>query len=191
MKKLMVAAAIVCAAVMAQASTFQWGTKSTGTTGVIWDGTSLKNAKATYGQVAVYLLDSATYSTSDAFTALKAGTFDASKAISTTTLSTASKITAKNFEYGTIGKTYDMYFVSIFDDDPNTFYMSSVKTGNMALESGTTALEWTDVAGNSKTTLKAADGYQGAGVYTAVPEPTSGLLLLLGVAGMALRRRRA
>ena len=27
--------------------------------------------------------------------------------------------------------------------------------------------------------------------YTAVPEPTSGLLLLLGVAGLALKRKRA
>ena len=27
--------------------------------------------------------------------------------------------------------------------------------------------------------------------YTAVPEPTSGLLMLLGIAGLALRRRRA
>lgn len=30
-----------------------------------------------------------------------------------------------------------------------------------------------------------------AGWYTAVPEPTSGLLMLVGLAGLALRRRRA
>ena len=34
-------------------------------------------------------------------------------------------------------------------------------------------------------------GYAGAGYWSSVPEPTSGLLLLLGVAGLALRRRRA
>ena len=32
--------------------------------------------------------------------------------------------------------------------------------------------------------------YSGAGWY-AVPEPTSGLLLLIGVAGLALKRKRA
>ena len=33
--------------------------------------------------------------------------------------------------------------------------------------------------------------YASRGNFTAVPEPTSGLLMLLGVAGLALRRRRA
>ena len=32
---------------------------------------------------------------------------------------------------------------------------------------------------------------QGAGKWSAVPEPTSGLLMLLGMAGLALRRKRA
>lgn len=32
---------------------------------------------------------------------------------------------------------------------------------------------------------------QGAGKWTAAPEPTSGLLLLLGMAGLALKRKRA
>ena len=38
-----------------------------------------------------------------------------------------------------------------------------------------------------------AAGYAGAGWYSAaaVPEPTSGLLMLLGMAGLALRRKRA
>ena len=31
----------------------------------------------------------------------------------------------------------------------------------------------------------------GQGAFTAVPEPTSGLLMLVGLAGLALRRRRA
>ena len=34
-------------------------------------------------------------------------------------------------------------------------------------------------------------GFVMAGTWSAVPEPTSGLLLLLGVAGLALKRKRA
>ena len=39
--------------------------------------------------------------------------------------------------------------------------------------------------------LAAPQGSQAGKTWTAVPEPTSGLLMLVGLAGLALRRRRA
>ena len=49
------------------------------------------------------------------------------------------------------------------------------------------------ISNSSKTFNDVAGGYAGAGWYgaAAVPEPTSGLLMLLGMAGLALRRKRA
>ena len=47
-------------------------------------------------------------------------------------------------------------------------------------------------ATGTRTTVNfATQGTAGSGTFTAVPEPTSGLLMLLGMAGLALRRRRA
>jgi len=51
-------------------------------------------------------------------------------------------------------------------------------------------------ATGTRVTVKFADmGTKGSGTFTSgsspVPEPTSGLLMLLGMAGLALRRRRA
>ena len=42
----------------------------------------------------------------------------------------------------------------------------------------------------SVTIALSTQGTAGSGTFTAVPEPTSGLLMLLGMAGLALRRRR-
>ena len=45
--------------------------------------------------------------------------------------------------------------------------------------------------GTLATINMATQGLAGQGTFTAVPEPTSGLLMLVGLAGLALRRRRA
>ena len=45
--------------------------------------------------------------------------------------------------------------------------------------------------GTQYTSKLTDQGVLGSGTFTAVPEPTSGLLMLVGLAGLALRRRRA
>ena len=70
------------------------------------------------------------------------------------------------------GTKYDFYY-TMEDADGNVF-TSTTKAGVLA-------------QANSTPNLAFGTG----GSWEAVPEPTSGLLMLLGVAGLALRRRRA
>ncbi|MBR2882786.1 MAG: PEP-CTERM sorting domain-containing protein [Prevotella sp.] len=85
----------------------------------------------------------------------------------------------------TAGSSYTFYSV-VFDsntiDDESMFFVTKelankkvpASSANLLLSFGTQA------------TASTAEG-----AWQAVPEPTSGLLLLLGVAGLALRRKRA
>ena len=61
-----------------------------------------------------------------------------------------------------------------------TFYYNSVSTAGLTYEAGS----------KSPGTAMMSTQFSSATIG-AIPEPTSGLLLLLGVAGLALRRRRA
>ncbi len=65
----------------------------------------------------------------------------------------------------------------------NYFLVSDGATKSVTFTSatGAKALIWGDQTSYT----------QGAGKWSAVPEPTSGLLMLLGMAGLALRRKRA
>ena len=143
-----------------------------------WDAATI--TAATFSDASI-VLDSATFSTTGS-----------GKGSSKTyaTLDTTNRTNARSIEVTGLaeGGSLGVYYVLLdTSKDPNAFYKIAdtltgrADTGEEALGSNTSiamstlsSATWTSVGGSSP-----------------VPEPTSGLLMLLGVAGLALRRRRA
>ena len=73
------------------------------------------------------------------------------------------------------GTAYKFYFVI---EDGGKQFTSAAKEATGA-----------DVGATSIAFANQSSATQASGNWAAVPEPTSGLLMLLGVAGLALRRR--
>ena len=87
-------------------------------------------------------------------------------------------------------ESWNGYFAMIVGDN---VYISTEKTAIIAssLETGTD-IKFESQASASKAALFGDTvAYSTAGWYSTVPEPTSGLLMLLGMAGLALKRKRA
>ena len=190
MKKLMIAAAIVCAAVCTQASVFKWTFNETTQTGADLTGGS------------VYILTSTDYAT---FAALAASeqTFDALKeyslddgTISSMGSSTkkyaassdASALPTATWAEG-LAKAQDLMFVIVSADEKSF----AAVAGDVAAEAYTPGLGAEGQGGGlsiskgGDKTITAANFKSFAG--GDVPEPTSAMLILLGMAGLALRRR--
>lgn len=179
MKKVIIAAAIVCAAVCSQAAASSW--KVMGGNMYLGNGTDKYTGTA-------YVFSVAIIAQSDLFDAFASGPYDfAGNAAGTIGFSNAAVSTTANaFEYGTVGTDYGMYFVVVNGDD---IYFSTILSNKSALNPpNQQSLSFGSQAGSK---IAAQDGFQGAGAWSAVPEPTSGLLLLLGMAGLALKRKRA
>ena len=80
--------------------------------------------------------------------------------------------------------THNFFFVLI---DGDKIYLSATKTAS----AGSTDTALSIAFGSQAAKSKLSDfGYQGTGTWSVVPEPTSGLMLLLGLAGLALRRKQ-
>lgn len=77
--------------------------------------------------------------------------------------------------------TYDFYYVITTTYDSKEVSFTSATKSATASATGTANIAF----GNQ------ASATQASGAWQSVPEPTSGLLMLLGMAGLALRRRRA
>ena len=172
MKKLMVLMAAVAIATASQAASFKW-------TGANIYGSDTTTKFTGTAEIYAYLT---TATIADAVKVTDAyvvgGTFKSDAAG-----------TATGFTYdwtGAVGdKDYNFYFV--ITDGGKEF--NSATADPSVIKSGIAAATATTTVGfaNMSSATQNASNWVGE----AVPEPTSGLLMLLGIAGLALKRKRA
>ena len=179
MKKILVASAIIVSAISLNAASVTWGL-----TGVT-DSAS-NTAKA---GMAAYFMDASTYS---AFTALDADKV-AAYVVANSLYSGATKLvsgrtgssiniaeTSGSLAAGDTANGYIVLFDTSSAADADYFAYTTAQSKTVPDTGANITLSYGTFAA-------ATSGWQ----TTAVPEPTSGLLMLLGMAGLTLRRRRA
>ncbi len=161
MKKIMLALAVAVLAVAANATSFKWTAANIyGADGAKYAGEVTLMAYAVGGTAA------------DAF------------AVTTFTPATAGVVN-KTFSSDNlvVGTSYNFFFTASQTVEGKELVFTSAEVTNVAAQQSSTP---TIGFGNQATATQAA----GAWAAADVPEPTSGLLLLLGVAGLALRRKQ-
>ena len=176
MKKLIV---IMCAAVFGLATqaasvnwSFTWATDAS--------GNDLSGGTA-------YLMNVATMTTDAADAALTAKTFDTSKALASSAITTDSSKGAHGGGVNTLDLSGNQTFYAVLVSGDNYGITQTVPVTIKSI--GDTVVgfqELSDEDGNSSLSWKPGGVAGGSGV----PEPTSALLLLVGGAMLALRRKQ-
>ena len=171
MKKLVIIACVAFAAFASRAAQFTW------------QFTAAKAAATAYNNADVYMILAADYDSSKAMSL--ADIQGASKSKGTLTVGSMTATTGNvvvNDSWVTESTDYSWYAVVVSDDK---YYVSSAATTSTAVADTATPASKTFA---SKSEMATASNWH---TLAAAPEPTSGLLMLLGIAGLALKRKRA
>ena len=174
MKKLLVAVAIALVAVASQAASVNWSINN------IQSSPDVTSAAGWLVQV----FDSGTaYS----FDTAKAGTISVLDSASSISSGTIIRVSGSKTGYSA-GDAVNIYAV-IYDAatvaDAKNYIVSDVLSKSINATGSDLNASFGNMASTATTNM-----FRNS-TWTAVPEPTSGLLMLLGMAGLALRRRRA
>lgn len=190
-KKLMMTMAVAAAAAVVNAAAVSWGAEKgylyeAGGANKITSGTAyLMFATSAFDQSA--LVSAFDGANGDSTATLAAMTGSGALATGTGTVGSNARIAATESTYALTGDG-SAYFV-VFNGDK--MYISDAMDATYDSLSDSVEIAFGGMSTSSKNAaLNSAGGYSGAGWYAA-PEPTSGLLMLMGFAGLALRRRRA
>ena len=195
MKKMIMLAATVALAITVNAASYWWSPAN---------GITAYNGEDQFTG-AVYLMDASSVSQAAFYTAVL-GAQDVSAAFATAVGSAVNSATYDGAEWSFAnpakGEWDDANWVVAVDSATagsiNYYQVAFDSANNAVLISdslvdtipsvGAAIVEFND---DGVTAFAESTGFTSGGWYAAVPEPTSGLLMLVGLAGLALRRRRA
>lgn len=191
MKKLLIAVVATAVAVVANAAAVNWqsgtifvASDAEGTTG---SGTSYRANTGTRLVTAyLYTLTETQYNTALAMTTEELYNTYSSTTPTKTQTSTAmglANISQTGLPDGSTESPQTIYGLVLYVD---TATAASYDGVDAFVKSYVGTATWQNTTGAGLTNLAGSQA-----TWTAVPEPTSGLLMLLGMAGLALRRRRA